>query len=55
MSSESKIWKTGVPPPDAAAEPAFLDLEIGYNKEPDAETIRSPRCVLRDQVARISP
>ena len=23
--------------------PAFLDLEIGYNKEPDAETIRSPR------------
>ncbi len=29
----------------------FLDLEIGYNKEPDGETIRSPRRVLRDQVA----
>lgn len=29
----------------------FLDLEIGYNKEPDGETIRSVRCVLRDRVA----
>ena len=29
----------------------FLDLEIGYNKEPDGETIRSPRRVLRDRVA----
>ncbi len=29
----------------------FLDVEIGYNKEPDGETIRSPRRVLRDQTA----
>jgi hypothetical protein len=29
----------------------FLDSEIGYNKEPDGETIRSPRRVLRDRVA----
>ena len=29
----------------------FLDTEIGYNKEPDGETIRSPRRVLRDRVA----
>ena len=29
----------------------FLDLEVGYNKEPDGETIRSPRRVLRDRVA----
>ena len=29
----------------------FLDAEIAYNKEPDGETIRSPRRVLRDQVA----
>jgi hypothetical protein len=29
----------------------FLDLEIGYNKEPDGDTIRSPRRVLRDRVA----
>jgi len=27
----------------------FLDTEIGYNKEPDGETIRSPRRVLRDK------
>jgi hypothetical protein len=29
----------------------FLDNEIAYNKEPDGDTIRSPRRVLRDQVA----
>lgn len=29
----------------------FLDTEIGYNKEPDGDTIRSPRRVLRDKVA----
>jgi hypothetical protein len=29
----------------------FLDVEIGYNKEPDGDTIRSPRRVLRDRVA----
>lgn len=29
----------------------FLDSEIAYNKEPDGETIRSPRRVLRDKVA----
>jgi hypothetical protein len=29
----------------------FLDTEIAYNKEPDGETIRSPRRVLRDGVA----
>ncbi|MDE3198386.1 MAG: hypothetical protein KGN84_18700 [Acidobacteriota bacterium] len=29
----------------------FLDEDIGYNKEPDGETIRSPRRVLRDRVA----
>src|SRR6202453_2567659 len=29
----------------------FLDTEIAYNKEPNGETIRSPRRVLRDQVA----
>jgi hypothetical protein len=29
----------------------FLDEEIGYNKEPDGETCRSPRCVLRDRIA----
>jgi hypothetical protein len=29
----------------------FLDTEIAYNKEPDGDTIRSPRLVLRDQVA----
>jgi len=29
----------------------FLDIEIGYNKEPDGDTIRSPRRVLRDRVA----
>ena len=29
----------------------FLDTEIAYNQEPDGETIRSPRRVLRDQVA----
>jgi len=29
----------------------FLDHEVGYNKEPDGETIRSPRRVLRDRVA----
>jgi hypothetical protein len=29
----------------------FLDTDIAYNKEPDGETIRSPRRVLRDRVA----
>ena len=29
----------------------FLDIEIAYNKEPDGDTIRSPRRVLRDKVA----
>lgn len=29
----------------------FLDTEVAYNKEPDGETIRSPRRVLRDRVA----
>jgi hypothetical protein len=29
----------------------FLDIEVGYNKEPDGETVRSPRRVLRDRVA----
>jgi len=29
----------------------FLDHDIAYNKEPDGETIRSPRRVLRDRVA----
>jgi hypothetical protein len=29
----------------------FLDTEIAYNKEPNGETLRSPRRVLRDGVA----
>ncbi|MFI5180820.1 MAG: hypothetical protein ACHQPI_05480, partial [Thermoanaerobaculia bacterium] len=29
----------------------FLDEEVGYNHEPDGETCRSPRAVLRDRVA----
>jgi len=29
----------------------FLDTEIAYNKEPDGDTLRSPRRVLHDQVA----
>jgi hypothetical protein len=29
----------------------FLDREIAYNKEPDGDTVRSPRRVLRDRVA----
>ena len=29
----------------------FLDEEVGYNKEQDGETCRSPRRVLRDRVA----
>ena len=29
----------------------FLDTEIAYNKEPNGETMRSPRRVLRDRVA----
>jgi len=29
----------------------FLDEEVAYNKEPDGETCRSPRRVLRDRVA----
>lgn len=29
----------------------FLDIDIDYNKEPDGDTIRSPRRVLRDMVA----
>ena len=30
---------------------SFLDSEIGYNKEPNGATCRSPRRVLRDRVA----
>jgi hypothetical protein len=29
----------------------FLDCELGYNREPDGATCRSPRRVLRDQIA----
>ena len=29
----------------------FLDYDIGYNKEVDGETCRSPRRVLRDRLA----
>ena len=29
----------------------FLDADVGYNKEPDGPTCRSPRRVLRDRVA----
>jgi hypothetical protein len=29
----------------------FMDCEIGYNLEPDGDTCRSPRLVLRDRVA----
>lgn len=29
----------------------FLDVDISYNKEPDGDTIRSPRRVLRDRTA----
>jgi hypothetical protein len=29
----------------------FLDIDIAYNKEPDGDTVRSPRRVLRDKVA----
>lgn len=29
----------------------FLDYEVGYNKEPDGETCRSPRRVIRDRLA----
>jgi hypothetical protein len=29
----------------------FLDHKIAYNKEPDGDTVRSPRRVLRDKVA----
>jgi hypothetical protein len=29
----------------------FLDTEVAYNKEPEGETIRSPRRVLRDRCA----
>src|ERR1039458_7760940 len=29
----------------------FLDTQIAYNKEPDGDTLRSPRRVLRDKVA----
>ena len=29
----------------------FLDIDIAYNKEPDGDTVRSPRRVLRDRVA----
>jgi len=29
----------------------FLDIDIRYNKEPDGDTCRSPRAVLRDRVA----
>ncbi len=29
----------------------FLDCELTYNKEPDGNTCRSPRCALRDRTA----
>ena len=29
----------------------FLDFDLAYNKEPDGNTCRSPRCVLRDRTA----
>ena len=29
----------------------FLDVDLGYNKEPDGPTCRSPRRVLRDRIA----
>src|ERR1041384_1503008 len=29
----------------------FLDFDLAYNKEPDGETCRSPRRVLRDRTA----
>jgi hypothetical protein len=29
----------------------FLDYEVGYNKEIEGETVRSPRRVLRDRIA----
>ncbi|HEY4087927.1 MAG TPA: hypothetical protein VGM43_18430 [Bryobacteraceae bacterium] len=44
-------WRTlrGLKTPERIQH--FLDSEIGYNKEPDGDTIRSPRRVLRDRVA----
>lgn len=42
---ELKALKT----PEAIQQ--FLDRDIAYNKEPDGDTIRSPRRVLRDRVA----
>jgi hypothetical protein len=44
-------WRTlgGLKTPERIQR--FLDSEIGYNKEPDGGTIRSPRRVLRDRVA----
>jgi hypothetical protein len=44
-------WRTlrGLKTPERIQR--FLDTDIGYNKEPDGDTIRSPRRVLRDRVA----
>jgi hypothetical protein len=44
-------WRTlrGLKTPERIQR--FLDIDIGYNKEPDGDTIRSPRRVLRDRVA----
>jgi hypothetical protein len=46
--SESRLLRT-LKTPERIQH--FLDTEIGYNKEPDGETIRSPRRVLRDKTA----
>jgi hypothetical protein len=47
-ASESRLLRT-LKTPERIQH--FLDTEIGYNKEPDGETIRSPRRVLRDKTA----
>ena len=47
-ASESRLLRT-LKTPERIQH--FLDTEIGYNKEPDGETIRSPRRVLRDRTA----
>ena len=46
--SESRLLRT-LKTPERIQH--FLDTEIGYNREPDGETIRSPRRVLRDRTA----
>jgi len=46
--AESRVL-AGLKTPDRIQR--FLDEEIGYNKEPDGATCRSPRRVLRDGIA----